>query len=61
MVKLPEGYEHKDPQECFERAIKEGRLSTDPTASNYAGNYMYMGTWHGKDTFKNRDSRQYDV
>lgn len=58
---LPEGYEHKDAQKCFEQAIREGRLSADPEAVNFAGKYMYMGTYHGKDTFKHYDSRKYDV
>jgi hypothetical protein len=53
--------EIKDAQTCFAQAIEEGRLSKDPAANNYAGHYMYMGTWSGKDTFKNRNSRQYDV
>ncbi len=51
----------KDAQQAFEDAIKEGRLSKNPTASNYAGKYMYMGTWDSKDTFKNINTRQYDV
>lgn len=60
-MELPDGYEHRNAQNCFERAIREGRLSADPKASNYAGRYMYMGTWSGHDTFKHRDTRRYDV
>ena len=49
-------------QLAFERAIEQGRLSTNPTDSNYAGNYMFMGNWSdGKDTFKNINTREYDV
>jgi hypothetical protein len=57
----PEDYEHKDAQKCFEKAIEQGRLSLEPDAANYAGKYMYMGTWGGKDTFKNIMTRLYDV
>ena len=53
--------EFKDPQKAFEQAIKERRLSEDQNATNYAGKYMYMGTWNGRDTFKNSITRQYDV
>ena len=34
----------EDPRGCFDAAIRQGRLSEDPTAQNYAGNFMYMGT-----------------
>jgi hypothetical protein len=60
----------RDSELAFDEAIKAGRLSTDPTASNYAGSYMYMGTcdrpqlWHFADAtvlFKNINSRRYDV
>lgn len=50
----------KDPQEAFEQAISEGRLSADQQAENYAGHYMYMGTWSGVDKFKHAVTRQYD-
>lgn len=47
---------------AFDQAIKDGRLSRDRAAANYAGNYMYMGTDDsGKDLFKNSCTRQYDV
>ena len=51
---------------AFDRAISEGRLSDDPHARNFAGNYMYMGKddysrSNGKDLFKNCVSRAYDV
>lgn len=51
----------KNPNEAFEQAINEGRLSRDPKASNYAGHYMYMGpTVDGKhDAFKHSLTRQY--
>ena len=52
--------EWKEPQKAFEDAIKEGRLSTDVTAKNYAGHYMYMGPGtNGKDAFKHINTRQY--
>uniref|UniRef100_A0A6M3JKS7 Uncharacterized protein n=1 Tax=viral metagenome TaxID=1070528 RepID=A0A6M3JKS7_9ZZZZ len=48
-------------QKQFTVAIEEGRLSENPDAPNYAGNYMYMGNDGGKDLFKNIDTRRYDV
>ncbi len=51
----------KNAQLAFEEAINQCRLSKNPAAVNYAGKYMYMGTWDGKDTFKNIDTRKYDV
>ncbi len=55
----------KNPQEAFEQAIKEGRLSDNPTDENYAGHYMYMGPGcgrlEGKDAFKHSLTRKYDV
>ena len=46
-------------QGAFNRAIASGRLSRNSSASNYAGRYMYMGTWSGQDQFKHADTRQY--
>ena len=49
---------------AFNKAIAENRLSKDPEASNFAGNYMWMGNSIGpdfKDTFKNIMTRKYDV
>lgn len=55
----------RDPKEAFKDAIAQGRLSTDPAAKNYAGHYMYMGPgcgkMAGKDAFKNKTTRAYDV
>ena len=51
----------KDAKEAFDQAINEGRLSILPTSPTYAGKYMYMGTWAGKDHFKHYDTRSYDV
>ncbi len=50
---------HISPREAFDNAIKEGRLSNDETAPNFAGNYMYMGTKNGRDLFKHVETRQY--
>ena len=44
---------------AFNKAVQSGRLSTDIYAWNYAGNYMFMGKFNGRDQFKNIDSRQY--
>ena len=49
----------KPADDAFEYAIDTGRLSADKSASNYAGHYMYMGTWNGLDRFKNINTREY--
>ena len=49
----------RDSEAAFEEAIAKGRLSDDPNAFEYAGNYMYMGTAYGVDLFKHIDTRQY--
>ena len=49
----------KDSDDAFSDAINAGRLSTNEADTNYAGNYMYMGTWDGVDSFKHIDTRQY--
>ena len=51
--------EFKDAQIAFAEAIGAGRLSADRNAPNYAGKYMYMGTWAGRDAFKHCDTREY--
>lgn len=44
----------------FEDAIKEGRLSKNPSDKNYVSNYMYMGNnSEGKSLFKNTLTREY--
>ncbi len=48
-----------DAQECFASAIATGQLSEDKAADNFAGLYMYMGTWNGVDAFKNVETREY--
>jgi len=50
-------------KEAFEKAITQGRLSVNPKDDDYAGKYMYMGkSVNGQyDTFKNINTRQYDV
>lgn len=44
---------------CFDKAIANGRLSAEPEALNYVGNYMYMGTEGGRDLFKHNMTREY--
>ena len=52
--------EHQDEaRQAFDNAIIEGRLSKDERASNYAGNYMYMGNDNGVDYFKDALTREY--
>ena len=49
----------KDSEQAFQDAIDAGRLSVKEADANYAGNYMYMGTWDGVDSFKHINTRQY--
>ena len=49
----------RDAQEAFQDAIDSGRLSANPRMGNYAGRYMYMGTYGNKDLFKHIDTRKY--
>ena len=49
----------KDSDQAFQDAIDAGRLSANEADANYAGNYMYMGTWDGIDSFKHINTRQY--
>lgn len=51
-------FEHKNPREVFERALKEGKLTLEK-GSRFVGDYMYMGTWDGKDQFKHINTRLY--
>lgn len=47
----------KDASVAFSEAITKGILSMDTKKENYAGLYMYMGTWSNKDHFKNIQTR----
>lgn len=49
----------RDSQTAFAEAIAKGRLSMLEGYNNFVGSYMYMGTYKGKDLFKNRDTREY--
>ena len=49
----------KNPDDAFQDAIDAGRLSANEADANYAGLYMYMGTWNGIDSFKHINTRQY--
>jgi len=51
--------ERRKSEVAFEKAIKSGRLSNNPKAKNYIGNYMWMGKQFGKDQFKNDITREY--
>lgn len=61
------GIAFRDPDAAFESAIRDGRLSDDQDAANYAGRYMYMGTQTAsyrpirqqRDLFKHIDTRAY--
>ena len=49
----------KDARQAFRDAIAAGRLSDVDGQQHYAGEYMYMGTYNGKDQFKNILTRLY--
>ena len=49
----------KDSDQAFQDAINAGRLSANEADHNYAGNFMYMGTWDGIDSFKHINTRKY--
>jgi hypothetical protein len=49
----------KDSRLAFQEAIEAGRLSAEDGEWNYAGDWMYMGTYSGKDQFKNIMTRLY--
>lgn len=48
-----------DTQQAFADAIGSGLLTANNSYSNYAGNYMYMGTRNGQHSFKNIITREY--
>jgi len=48
-----------DSKQAFEEAIKQEILSENETATNYVGNFMYMGTKEGVHQFKNIVTRKY--
>jgi hypothetical protein len=51
---------YRNPEHAFNAAIKSNVLSLNPSAINYAGNYMYMGTnANDEDLFKNINTREY--
>lgn len=49
----------KEPEQAFSEAIESGRLSASCNSENYAGDYMYMGTWSHGDSFKHINTRKY--
>jgi len=57
----PQNTARVESRQAFDRAVREGRLSVDVYADNYAGCYMYIGNRNGHDFFKNVVSRKYDV
>lgn len=51
---------YRDPNKIFESAIASGVLSRKENASNFVGNYMYMGdNKEGKALFKHSITRAY--
>ena len=58
-AKLEEIEQMERDKDCaFEAAIASGRLSVNPRADNYEGNYDYMGAGKNGDSFKNYRTRK---
>lgn len=51
--------EFLDSTECFDAAIQQGCFVTDERHENYAGNFMYMGSYPSYHSFKHIDTRVY--
>ena len=52
--------QQQNAREAFDAAIQLGTLSDEPSAPNYAGEFMYMGTDTERGhAFKHRDTREY--
>ena len=51
--------EYNDPAKAFDQAIREHRLNDNPASAYFAGNFMYMGAWDGRDQFKHIGTRRY--
>ena len=49
----------RSTEQAFESAIASGHFSTDESAFNYVGHYMYMGSDDNRDFFKDSTTRQY--
>jgi hypothetical protein len=49
----------KESKLAFSEAIQSGLLSADSGKTNFAGFFMYMGTWSNRDHFKNIRTREY--
>ena len=46
---------------AFANAIANRRLSDNPNSPWFAGLFMFMGNWGGKDQFKHTLTREYLV
>ena len=58
-IKTPHGT-IRDPEQAFAQAINDGRLSTSPHDTRYAGHFMYMHHDHaGVAHFKHSTTRRY--
>jgi hypothetical protein len=44
---------------AFDRAIAAGILSKEPSAENFAGDFMFMGALEEGDAFKHIGTREY--
>lgn len=53
------GVTFRDAQHAFDDALAAGRFNRKPESRLYVGKFMYMGTWDGKDQFKDINTRRY--
>ncbi len=59
MIKAVRNTSNDDPRGAFGKAIAQGRLNDRPTSPLYAGKFMVMGHYSGKDQFKHINTRHY--
>jgi len=55
----PNFYIRSDVESLFEEAITRGQFGIKPERADYVGDWMYMGTVDGVDSFKHVLSRLY--
>ena len=53
------GVTFRDPQEAFNSALARSQFNRTAASPKYVGRFMYMGTWDGKDQFKDINTRRY--
>ena len=56
---MKENYSYRGSKEAFGNAMSQSYLSSNPTAPNFAGRFMYMYSNNDRDYFKNIETRLY--